>query len=172
MSVTVLYTLKSGVYQSLGCDCWDEERDARTYQEGDKVICHPPCAPWGNFAWNSNQDKTLAIHGYEVITRNGGILEHPRYSKLWKHCGIPRPGEAAKEVNGRLLWSIEVYQSSFGHRAQKATWLAICSRETFNLKPPPYREPTFYCQNMSKYERKKTPKRFAEFLIDALSRVT
>ena len=48
--MTVLFTMKNSIYEKLGCDTWDEKRDARNYKGTDPIIAHPPCRLWGKLA--------------------------------------------------------------------------------------------------------------------------
>jgi hypothetical protein len=59
----------------------------------------------------------------------GGVLEHPRGSKLWERCGLPVPGGLADSFGG---FTVEVDQCSWGHVARKTTWLYVVGapRET------------------------------------------
>jgi hypothetical protein len=50
-------------------------------------------------------------------------LEHPANTKAWPAHGIPKPiatGWIRTPCGG---WTCEVWQSAYGHRANKATWL-------------------------------------------------
>ena len=45
--VAVLFVNKNSVYKTLsGVDCYDEEKDALTWQGGTPVVAHPPCRLW------------------------------------------------------------------------------------------------------------------------------
>ena len=45
--VIVLFTMENSIYESLGCDCWGEKRDARNYAGNEPAITHPPCQRLG-----------------------------------------------------------------------------------------------------------------------------
>ena len=51
-NVAVLYIDKRGIYPKLVVpeNCYDEARDARTYNGPFPVVAHPPCHLWTNFA--------------------------------------------------------------------------------------------------------------------------
>ena len=57
---------------------WD--RDATAYDGPHPVIAHPPCGPWGLFAWRykgGEGAKNCAIRAVQQVRRWGGVLEHP-----------------------------------------------------------------------------------------------
>ena len=125
MTVAVLFARGDSVYKTLpGCDVWDAERDARRWPGGCPVVAHPPCRAWGAlryFAKPRPDEKELAIFAVAQVRRFGGVLEHPKASTLWPVAGLPKPGQT-DEFGG---WTLPIYQSSFGHRAEKATLLYI-----------------------------------------------
>lgn len=48
MTVAVLWVKPGSHYRTLsGVECFDRERDARTFGGGMPVVAHPPCAQWG-----------------------------------------------------------------------------------------------------------------------------
>ncbi|MEN8658306.1 MAG: hypothetical protein ABF313_09730 [Marivita sp.] len=132
--IAALYVQKDGCYYGLeGVDPWDEERDARLYNGPHPVVAHPPCQRWGNLArvnfarWGGQHNMPGNDGGcFEAALRcvetYGGVLEHPRSSRAFAEYGIPRPigigWQRAKDG-----WVCEVWQSAYGHRANKATWL-------------------------------------------------
>ncbi len=176
MGTVVLYCQVKSVYKRLGLDLdiYDINRNAKTYRGSKPVIAHPPCAPWGNYAWNSKQSKSTAIHAFKVVTNNGGLLEHPSHSKLWDMFSVPKPGEPAIRINGRWLWSVSVCQGAYGHISHKPTWIMVCSKETFNTEVNELDFSKAYgkINSMRKEARKSTPKRFALFLIDIMNQVS
>lgn len=91
-NISALYVRKDSIYKSLGLDCYDIHRDARTFTSQNVIIAHPPCRAWGqlsHLAKPRKDEKDLAIHALHLIRKNGGILEHPRASKLWKEYKLP-----------------------------------------------------------------------------------
>jgi hypothetical protein len=191
--IAALYIDPRGPYPKLlGPEaCWDEARDARLYEGPWPVVAHPPCGPWGKLAFCSKyQPKDCGPRAVEQVRAFGGVLEHPRGSKLWAHCGLPRPGELPDEFGGI---TIEVDQVRWGHVARKTTWLYLVAVREVGPIPPP-REPTHWCSGFrssrgkypanykrtgcavppgikvcSAQQRRRTPVAFAEWLI-ALAR--
>ena len=53
----------------------------------------------------------------------GGVLEHPAHSKAWDAFGIPKPAKAGWLQTWDALWTCEVEQGHYGHKARKKTWL-------------------------------------------------
>jgi hypothetical protein len=124
-------------------DSWPEARDARTYNGPLPVIAHPPCQLWGalaavNYArWGGEHNKPGNDQGCFLSALNsvrkwGGVLEHPAKTRAWEAHGIEKPqgiGWTATDDHG---WVCEVWQSAYGHRANKATWLYYFGK----LAPP------------------------------------
>ncbi len=124
-----LFVEPDSVYKRLGLDCWDEIRDARTYGGPGPVIAHPPCARWGRLFWTDGSkspgnDGGLFAFAISALKKWGGVLEHPAGSFAWPEHGIARPamGAWSRDISG--IWSTEICQSAYGHRAEKRTWLA------------------------------------------------
>lgn len=123
--IAVLFARSDSDYKALDCDVWDIARDARNYAGSNPVIAHPPCRGWGRLRGLAKPlpgEKDLAILALDLVRRNGGVLEHPAHSTLWKVAGLPKPSEPADKFNG---WTMPIVQFWFGHRAMKATWLYI-----------------------------------------------
>jgi len=176
--VAALFTRSDTPYLALGLDCYDETRDARTFAGTEPVIAHPPCRLWGKlfrFASAHPSERQLAYFAVDVVRENGGVLEHPAGSKLWSACALPRPGAGFDLWGG---WTFPIWQSWFGHRADKPTWLYICGCEPAHVpafplrlglgshvietrKKGPDRRPA-----VSKAERERTPAYLAEWLYD------
>ena len=120
-------------------DPWDECRDARKYEGQSPVIAHPPCQLWGKMArvnyarWGGEHNKPGNDGGcfksaLDSVNRCGGVLEHPAGSYAWGEHGLKKP------VKGRWIesgsgWVCEVWQSAYGHKANKATWLYFVGPE-------------------------------------------
>ncbi len=154
-TIAALYVEKGGCYYSIdGVDPWDEERDARRYAGPHPVVAHPPCQRWGAMAfvnharWGGEHNLprndggcfAAALHAVRLW---GGVLEHPAKSRAWDWFGLPRPigpgwqrdcFDVLNIFHGHKTkgWVCEVWQSAYGHRANKATWLYYCGEE----KPP------------------------------------
>ena len=118
MTVAALYIdAKRGPYAGVpGIDPWGIERDATRYAGPSPVVAHPPCGAWGNYAHKCHDDGATGPVAVAQVRRWGGVLEHPRRSKLWAHCDLPRPGELPDAWGG---YSIEIRQCDWGARRRK-----------------------------------------------------
>lgn len=118
-------------------DCFDINRDALNFCGGIPCVCHPPCRTWGvlaHMAFNARQgEKELALWSIEQVRQNGGIIEHPSGSKLFKKH-LPDVGMFPDEFGG---YSIEIDQFDFGHVAHKKTKLYICGLDIGKLPELP-----------------------------------
>lgn len=174
--VAALYVMTDGVYfDRPDVDPWDVTRDAKQYNGPLPVIAHPPCGPWGRMAqFATKQDPTCGPRAVEQVRKWGGVLEHPAGSKLFRHCGLPHPGECQDEYGG---WSFEVRQVAYGHPAVKPTWLYVVGFPFAGLVSLEVRtegEPTHKLRNrtggnlpqLSRPARSKTPVAFRDFLVD------
>lgn len=153
--VTALFVCKSSPYWDL-VDCYDYERNALTFAGSGRVICHPPCRAWGRYkavAKATPEEKQLALFALELVRANGGVLEHPVSSGLWKHL---RPGET----------SLVIRQADFGHRAEKLTRLFYAKMPRVPLLPEPAVPPFVPVENMGRAERERTPPNLAKWLVD------
>jgi hypothetical protein len=144
--IAALFVETNGCYFNLPhVDCWDINRDARLYTGPHPVVAHPPCQLWGRFAhvnykrWGGEHNKPGNDNGcfhsaIFNVYQFGGVLEHPAYSDAWKIYSLPRPifGKWKFEND---LWVTEVWQSAYGHKARKKTWLCYHGRpEPLGLK--------------------------------------
>ena len=185
-TVAALYVDPKGPYPKMpGVECWDEARDARKYAGPHPVVAHPPCHLWTNLAavnfkryggehnrpGNDGHCFRLALAS---VRRWGGVLEHPAESKAWEKFGLFRPSAYGwRACATDCDWVCEVWQSAYGHRARKRTWLYYAGH-----RPPPEanweRKPgTHQCgwfdrnkPTLGKREASATPPAFAEFLIE------
>jgi hypothetical protein len=135
--IAALFVATDGGYFGLpGVDPWDVKRDARTYAGPWPVVAHPPCQLWVNFAalnfkryggkhnrpGNDGGCFESALHS---VQRFGGVIEHPAGSNAWTRYGLPKPtgfGWSGQYLPSQC-WVCEVWQSAYGHRARKRTWL-------------------------------------------------
>lgn len=136
-TVAVLYARADSNYKMLpGTDVWDAARDARLWPGGAPVVAHPPCRAWGrfkHFAKPRPDEKALALHAVAMVREWGGVLEHPKDSALWPELGLPAPGQR-DEYGG---WTLPVFQSWWGHLAEKATKLYVCGCNPLDVPPMP-----------------------------------
>lgn len=175
-SVSALFVRGDSIYKELGVDCWDKERDASKWPGGNVCIVHPPCRAWGKFkglAKPEPGEKELALLAIDFVRQNGGVLEHPASSDLFKYH-LPRPG-SIDEYGG---FSICINQSWFGHPAEKRTLLYIVGVKERELPALPI---TFdaVCgainpkragkHDVSKKWREATPPALAEWLVETCS---
>lgn len=190
--VAVLFARADSFYKTLpSCDVWDAERDARRWGGGMPVVAHPPCRAWGQLRALANprhDEKALAPWAVEQVRRFGGVLEHPKNSTLWPVAGLPKPGER-DEFGG---WTLPIFQSWWGHKAEKATLLYIVGCEPADIPDIPLAlgEPEYVCgapgrrrdgsrlhkgdpgwrPEITKAEREHTPPALAEWLVELASR--
>lgn len=134
ITVAALFVQADGCYSGRDdIDAWPEGRDARLYSGPFPVIAHPPCQLWGalatvNFArWGGEHnrpgnDKGCFASALASVDKWSGVIEHPAKTKAWAAHGLIKPAERGwqRSNNG---WVCEVWQSAYGHRANKATWL-------------------------------------------------
>ena len=139
--VAALFVEKAGAYSNLPqVDPWTEDRDARTYTGSLPVVAHPPCHLWGkmanvNFARYGGEhnrpgnDLGMFRSALENVLRCGGVLEHPKASYAWAEHGLSKPVKGAGwQFTLEGLWVCEVWQSAYGHPANKATWLVYLGK--------------------------------------------
>lgn len=135
--VAVLFARADSIYKTLpGCDVYDIKRDARTWPGGCPVVAHPPCRAWGqlsHMAKPRHDEKDLARWAVARVREWGGVLEHPKKSKLWPDQGLPEPGR--RDAWGG--WTLPIFQQWWGHRAEKATLLYIVGIEPAGLPEIP-----------------------------------
>ena len=169
-------------------DAWPESRDARKYDGPFPVVAHPPCQLWGNLA-NVNFARYGGEHNrpgndggsfkaaLDAVKKFCGVLKHPADTLAWPAHGLSRPFGSGwqREFDG---WICEVWQSAYGHRANKRTWLFYCGSELpaelnwsrpigthqvgwFDSRGKSKNKPT-----LSKREANATPIAFRNALID------
>lgn len=187
--IAALFVQPDGCYiNDTRIDPWPEWRDARLYDGALPVVAHPPCQLWGalaavNFArWGGEHNRPGNDGGcfasaLASVRRCGGVLEHPAKTKAFAAHGITKPsghGWKRSECGG---WVCEVWQSAYGHRANKATWLYYYGNQApFDLtwdRPKGTHQVGFQDQRgkarnkptLSKREANATPSEFREELI-------
>lgn len=139
-AVAALYVQADGAYSGMpDVDPWDESRDARTYEGPHPVVAHPPCQRWGamasvNFArWGGEHNRPGNDLGcfraaLRAVRTFGGVLEHPAKSRAFAFHGLTAPRGIGWQECRTGGWVCEVWQSAYGHRANKATWLYYVGR--------------------------------------------
>lgn len=187
--IAALFIQPDGCYSEVSdLELWGELRDARTYAGPHPVVAHPPCQQWGKFArvnfkrWGGEHNKPGNDGGCFLSALNsvrmfGGVLEHPAQSYAFSEYGLPKPLiEWTKTTCGG--WVCEVWQSAYGHKANKATWLYYVGE---NLPPQmnwsrpigthqvgfqDQRGKAMNKPTLSKKEANATPLAFRDALID------
>lgn len=187
--VAALYVQPDGCYAGIpGVDLWPENRDARRYMGPLPVVAHPPCQLWGalanvNFArWGGEHNRPGNDGGcfaaaLSAVRRWGGVLEHPAKSRAWGAHDLAKPQGRGWQRTLDGGWVCEVWQSAYGHRANKATWLYYCGHTPpFGLRwerPQGSHQVGFYDQRgkdankptLSKAEANATPIAFRDELL-------
>jgi hypothetical protein len=191
--VAAIFVQEEGCYAGLpDIDAWPQKRDARKYAGPWPVVAHPPCQLWGPFApinfkrWGGEHNRPGNDGGcfaaaLAAVRKYGGVLEHPAGSRAFAAHGIAPPSGGCWQ---RLFcggWVCEVWQSAYGHRANKATWLYYYGQlPPFNLRwerPIGTHQIGFHDQRgkdankptLGKREANATPAEFRDALI-ALAR--
>lgn len=146
MKIAALFVQEDGFYSKQKiCDIWPEARDARLYSGSLPVVAHPPCQLWGKMAkvnyirWGGDHNKPGNDFGcfesaLNSVNKFNGVLEHPAGTYAWERYGLIKPvfGEWVKSGSG---WVTEVWQSAYGHKANKKTWLYYRGeRKPFDLR--------------------------------------
>lgn len=180
VKVAVLFARSDSVYKTFPeCDVYDIERDARMWPGGCPVVAHPPCRAWASLRHHAkprDDEKSLAFFAINAVRSNGGVLEHPWLSTLWKVAGLPDVG-TRDEFGG---WTLPIDQNWFGHRARKRTRLYIAGVAPVDLPTMPIRlgEATHTvglwsgrdrdrCRpSIAKWEYEHTPPELARWLVD------
>jgi hypothetical protein len=136
--VAALFVDPRGTYASmLGVVPWTIGHDARAYAGPHPVVAHPPCQLWGKFArvnyarWGGENNRPGNDGGcfasaLASVRRWGGVLEHPATSYAWEAHGLRKPdgiGWLPSSDRNSFGLVCEVWQSAYGHKARKRTWL-------------------------------------------------
>ncbi len=138
--VSAIFVDRKGVYPELLTDCWAEDVDARNYDGPNPVVAHPPCQLWVNLAHvnykryggghnRPGNDGGCFASALRSVRKWGGVLEHPAGSHAWPAHGLiaPEKGGGWKQI-ALCEWVCTVWQSAYGHKARKQTWLFYCGR--------------------------------------------
>jgi hypothetical protein len=123
-------------------------------------------------------EKQLAYFALAQVRLNGGILEHPAGSRLWKEAPLPLADEFSDEFGG---FTIEVDQFDFGHVAHKQTKLYICGIDRKDLPPLPPKNTAItdrsICGNVkgtkrcTQYQREYSPDKLIEWMSEVCNMV-
>ena len=183
---TVLFCRDDSAYKKRSSwDVYDKERDALSFKEDSPIVAHPPCRTWGqlaHMAFNATPNESkLALWAIKKIRKNGGILEHPDGSKLFK-TDLPDAGMFPDEYGG---FTILIDQYDFGHVAHKMTKLYFCGLKKAQLPDLPPRDMSeHFCENGKKrsicgnvagttrctqYQREYTPEKLIDFFESVLN---
>ena len=190
--ISILFARRDSIYKSLDCDVWDEDRNALEWQGGNPVVCHPPCRAWGQLRHMAKPifgERDLAIWAIAKVREFGGVLEHPYKSVLWIELNLPEPG-FVDDYGG---FTLPIFQSWFGHKADKPTKLYICGLPRKNMPAIPLvlGDAKYICgtsgrrvngtrlrpgdlgyrPEISKSEREHTPLALAQWLCEVAMRV-
>ena len=179
---TALFCRSDSAYKTRpDWDVYDADRDALTWGGGTPCVCHPPCRTWGvlaHMAFNARQgEKELALWSIDRVRINGGIIEHPAGSKLFKGP-LPGVGFFPDDYGG---YTIEIDQFDFGHVAHKKTCLYICGVDFSSLPGLPCKRNEHtdrsICGNIpgtkrcTQYQREYTPKNLIDWFEAVLSKI-
>lgn len=155
--ITVLCTApKSNYLRIPDLDLYDLARDAYTFAGSNPVIAHPPCAQWSRMKAFSKPDaRSKALGGYcfEFIKQNGGILEHPAGSSLFKYLGV-KP-------------TLSINQSWFGFPCRKTTYLYFHGYEPLSF-PLDFTLPGRDVSSLHSADRSIMPLAFCQYLVDCI----
>lgn len=186
--VAALFVQPDGCYAGMpDVDAWPEARDARTYAGPLPVVAHPPCQLWVNFAAlnfaryggehnRPGNDGGCFASALANVRRCGGVLEHPAGSNAWSRHALPAPHGpgwhlSAFSGGGRPEWAAEVWQSAYGHKARKRTWLLYVGEKPLNARwerPAGSHQVGWFDRikpTLSKKEASASPPDFARWLV-------
>lgn len=190
MTVAALFVDPAGHYGGLvGRDwTWDIVRDARNYNGPHPVVAHPPCQLWVNLAAvnfkryggehnRPGNDGGKFAHALGCVYAFGGVLEHPAGSNAWETFSLVRPTQSGWMRTGATHpggdeYVCEVWQSAYGHKARKRTWLLYVGHSppapaTWDRKPGTHQIGWFDRNKptLGKRDASLTPLAFAEYLV-------
>jgi hypothetical protein len=187
--INALFVETNGPYFNLeDVEAWDREKDARNYFGPEPVVAHPPCnlwckmtkinyIRWGGIHNLAGNDGGCFFHALWAVRTFGGVLEHPAQSYAWKFFGLEKPEKTGWKKTLCGGYVCEVWQSAYGHKANKATWLYYSGElKPFDLdwrKPKGEYQIGFHDQRgkgrnkktLSGKKASETPARFRDILI-------
>jgi hypothetical protein len=183
-TVAALYVSRKGPYWGRpDVDAWDEERDARLYDGPFPVVAHPPCARWINYAYlnfaryggehnRPGEDGGCFCSALNSVRTFGGVVEQPAGSRAWERYCLTKPTRNGWIRSAANEWTCEIWQSAWGHRARKKTWLLYCGANApaelnWSRMPGTHQIGWFDRKKptLGKVESSLTPPAFAETLL-------
>jgi hypothetical protein len=117
----------------------------------------------------------------DTVRRCGGVLEHPARTGAWFRYGLSKPRQSGwqKTIDGG--WVCEVWQSVYGHKANKATWLYFVGspepakwerkKGTHQVGFHDQRGKEKNKPTLTKKEANATPYEFALYLIELVGKI-
>lgn len=158
----VLFASKNSIYKTFEeADVYDIDRNALSFNSSIPIIAHPPCRSFSRLSHFSNPTKEELIYPAFCLLKiyeNGGIFEHPAFSKVFDIYNLPKPGHKNK-----FGFTISIDQRWFNLPVIKNTWLFIsgCSINeipptTLNFNAIEYQ----WSPNKNKNKLKHLPKSF------------
>lgn len=173
MDIPVLFVHSRSNYKKIpGFDCYDEKRNALNYTGSLPVIAHPPCRLFSRLRGLSNADeseKQLAYWALDLVRKNGGILEHPAGSLLWKEKDLPLG--SCIDLYGGFTFCID--QMWWGFPAKKRTYLYIVGIHPRELPDYPILSGIHFkgVQELTKKQRSETTIDLAIYLKEIILKI-
>lgn len=161
MKITILCADDDSNYFKLNdpeLDIWTRDRDAWKYNGTNPVICHPPCQQWSllrHFANFNISEKMIAYHCWELITKHGGIFEHPSGSSFFK----------AVNADKKQIQSVDQHWWGFPTRKRTYLYLNHCSLLSHPLN---FDKPKYWLDEIAQKDRSKMPVEFCKYLVDSI----
>ena len=91
-------------------------------------------ARWGGEHNKPGNDGGCFESALKSVMRWGGVLEHPAKTYAWEQYEIKKPEKGKWTKTNCGGWVCEVWQSAYGHRANKATWLyCVGDKKPFDM---------------------------------------
>jgi hypothetical protein len=91
-------------------------------------------ARWGGEHNRPGNDGGCFAAAVDAVNEWGGVLEHPAGSRAFREHGLAVPQGSGWQGTLTGGYVCEVWQSAYGHRANKATWLYYVGRTPFDLR--------------------------------------
>jgi hypothetical protein len=140
---------------SYDLDIYTISRSALNFTGTNKVICHPPCAQFSRmkaFSKKNVNHLELAKFCVETILKNGGILEQPMGSNMFKFFGL----------DYKKVYSVN--QSWWGFRCTKKTILYFEQCKPLQM-PITFNAPAYTVCELHSSMRSRMTIEFCEYLI-------